>query len=73
MQASRWVEITVQSRGTHAGTTTLDSRQDAMLFALKPIVYSGSAAKNHDTVFMTDTLIFHPASTDKIVDRVTVT
>lgn len=44
-----------------------------MLFALKPTVYSSSAAKNHDTVFMTDTLIFHPASTDKIVDRVTVT
>lgn len=61
-QACQWYEVEVRGRDSHAGTTPMGSRRDALLAAAKMIVASNEAAKRFDGLVTTGILRAEPGS-----------
>lgn len=61
-QAYRWFELTVDGRDSHAGTTPLDARADAMLCAARIISAAHDVAAAHSGLATTGMLSLQPGS-----------
>lgn len=72
-QAYSWFEIEVKGRDSHAGTTPLAARRDAMLAAAKMIVASNDAAKDAEGLVTTGIIRGHPGSVNTMAHTVTFT
>lgn len=61
-QAYRWFEVVVKGRDSHAGTTPISVRKDALLAAAKMIVESNKIAKEFKGLVTTGIIHAEPAS-----------
>jgi hydantoinase/carbamoylase family amidase len=66
VQAFKWFYITIHGRDSHAGTTPLYSRKDAMLCAAKIITTSNEVAKLHNGLATTGIISPEPGSINTI-------
>lgn len=73
VQAFKWFEVTVHGRDSHAGTTPMNARMDAMLCAAKLIVQANKIAKAHDGLATTGILNGQPGSVNTMAHTVTFT
>lgn len=73
VQAFKWFEVTVHGRDTHAGTTPMNARMDAMLCAAKLIVASNQIAKRAGGLATTGILNMQPGSVNTMAHTVTFT
>lgn len=69
-QAYSWYEIKVRGRDSHAGTTPMAARKDAMLAAAKMIVASNAAAKKHSGLATTGIINGLPGSINTMAHTV---
>ena len=70
-QAYRWFDITVSGRDSHAGTTPLDARSDAMLCAARIISAANDIAVAHDGLATTGIINLKPGSINTVAKTVT--
>lgn len=70
-QAYRWFDIVVSGRDTHAGTTPLDARSDAMLCAARIISAANDVAVKYDGLATTGMLSLQPGSINTVAKSVT--
>ena len=73
VQAFKWFEITIKGRDTHAGTTPMNARMDAMLCAAKCIVEANKIALNNNGLTTTGILTGQPGSVNTMAHTVTFT
>lgn len=69
-QAYRWFDITVSGRDSHAGTTPLDARSDAMLCAARIISAANDVAVKHDGLATTGIISLQPGSINTVAKTV---
>lgn len=72
-QAYSWFELTVKGRDSHAGTTPLSARKDALLAAAKMIVASNEAAKASSGLATTGVVWIEPGSVNTMAHTVRFT
>lgn len=72
-QAYSWFEVEVRGRDSHAGTTPLSARKDALLAAAKMIVASNDTAKDVEGLITTGIIRGHPGSVNTMAHTVTFT
>jgi hydantoinase/carbamoylase family amidase len=72
-QAYNWYEIEVKGRDSHAGTTPLSARRDALLAAAKMIVESNKAAKEFSGLVTTGIFRAEPGSVNTMAHTVRFT
>ncbi|CAG9978670.1 unnamed protein product [Clonostachys byssicola] len=72
-QAYNWYEIEVKGRDSHAGTTPLSARRDALLAASKMIVESNKAAKEFSGLVTTGIMRAEPGSVNTMAHTVRFT
>ncbi|KND86646.1 N-carbamoyl-L-amino acid hydrolase [Tolypocladium ophioglossoides CBS 100239] len=62
VQAFKWFDITVRGRDSHAGTTPLYARKDAVLSAAKMIAAANTVAKHHNGLATTGIIKAEPGT-----------
>ena len=72
-QGYQWFEVEVQGRSSHAGTTPLSARKDALLAAAKMIVASNQIAKDAKGVITTGIIQAEPGSINTLAKTVRFT
>lgn len=72
-QAYKWFEVTITGRDSHAGTTPLSYRADALLAAARFMVAMNGVAVKHNGVATTGIMRVEPASINTIPNRVVFT
>lgn len=65
-QAYSWFEVEVTGRDSHAGTTPMAARKDALLAAAKMIVASNGVANDSSGLITTGILDAHPGSVNTL-------
>ena len=70
-QAYHWQQITVNGRSSHAGTTPMHTRSDAIHIASKMISAAIDIAKKHGGLATIGTISLEPSSVNVIPDKVT--
>ncbi|CUM64734.1 uncharacterized protein PRCAT00002345001 [Priceomyces carsonii] len=73
VQAYAWYTVTVKGRSSHAGTTPMKTRSDALQIASKMILEGIEIAEKHDGLATIGTLTLEPALVNVIPDKVTFT
>ncbi|MEM7446575.1 MAG: M20 family metallo-hydrolase, partial [Pseudomonadota bacterium] len=75
VQGMRWMEVTIQGRTDHAGTTPLRQRRDAMLSATRIVQALNEALYDPDDVlrFTVGRFIAKPGSPNTVADEVVFT
>ncbi|KAJ5586926.1 uncharacterized protein N7459_002691 [Penicillium hispanicum] len=72
-QAYRWFEVEVKGRDSHAGTTPLAARKDALLAAAKMIAASNQIAKDYAGLITTGIFHVEPGSINTMAHTVRFT
>lgn len=72
-QAYSWFQVEVKGRDSHAGTTPLSARKDAMLATAKMIVASNRVAKDNEGLVTTGILRGYPGSVNTMAHTVSFT
>ncbi|KAJ6445273.1 hydantoin utilization protein C [Purpureocillium lavendulum] len=62
VQAFKWFDITVRGRDSHAGTTPLYARKDAVLSAARMLVAANAVAKKHNGLTTTGIISAEPGT-----------
>ncbi|EGX90475.1 hydantoin utilization protein C, putative [Cordyceps militaris CM01] len=73
VQAFKWFNITVRGRDSHAGTTPLYARKDAVLVAAKMIVAANAVAKAHSGLATTGIFTAAPGTVNTMAHTATFT
>ncbi|BEI80398.1 hypothetical protein CcaverHIS002_0109270 [Cutaneotrichosporon cavernicola] len=69
-QGYRWFDVVVQGRDSHAGTTPLQMRSDAMLVAARIIAAANDVAVKHDGLATTGIISLEPGSINTVAKTV---
>lgn len=72
-QAYRWFEVEIKGRDSHAGTTPMSARKDALLAAAKLIVESNRIAKDFSGLVTTGIINAEPGSVNTMAHTVRFT
>lgn len=72
-QAYQWFEVEIRGKSSHAGTTPLNARKDALLAAAKMIVASNQIAKDVGGVITTGIIQAEPSSINTVANTVRFT
>jgi hydantoinase/carbamoylase family amidase len=72
-QAYRWYEVEIKGRDSHAGTTPLSARKDALLAAARMIVASNQVAREASGLVTTGILRAEPGSVNTLAHTVKFT
>ncbi|OBA20886.1 amidase [Metschnikowia bicuspidata var. bicuspidata NRRL YB-4993] len=70
IQALRWIEITMNGKAQHTGTTPLRSRSDALLASSQVVVRGNEIAKKYGGLFSCGILEIEPAVVNVIPQKV---
>ncbi|KAI3127558.1 hypothetical protein CBS147330_5732 [Penicillium roqueforti] len=70
VQAFKWFDITVSGRDSHAGTTPLYARKDAMLCAAKMITTANSIAKKANGLATTGIIHSEPGTVNTVAQTI---
>lgn len=73
VQAFKWFDITVRGTDSHAGTTPLYARRDAVLSATKMIVAANAIAKRHEGLTTTGIFTVEPGTVNTMAHTVNFT
>lgn len=73
VQAFKWFNITVRGTDSHAGTTPLYARRDAVLSATKMIVAANAIAKRHEGLTTTGIFTVEPGTVNTMAHTVNFT
>lgn len=72
-QGYSWYEVTVMGRDSHAGTTPLSARKDALLAAARMVAAGNEVAKKVDGFITTGRFDVEPGSVNTVAKKVTFT
>lgn len=72
-QGYNWYEIVVKGRDSHAGTTPLRARKDALLGAAKMVAASNTVARDLDGLITTGIFVAEPGSVNTMAHTVRFT